>query len=96
MAAYSRVQSEPTVFSHLIRRMRAVEMDRAACPSVAWCARPSTPALANTDSSMTLGADDYTGKSMRTGYAQALKDYLFTPRPSVTGRDVNIAAPISF
>ena len=92
MAVVSRAQSPPSLFSHVIKRMCTVEMDRAACTSGL-----ATHSLPKSESGTKRGADDViTGKSTRTGYAKALKDYLFMPRTSVSGRDVNITAPISF
>lgn len=96
MAAYSRAQPQPSIFSHVIKRMRSVDMDRGACTSGGWCSVPASRPLTKSDSSNQRGADDATSKSAATGYAQALKDYLFVPRTNVSGRDVNIAAPISF
>ncbi|KAK2174974.1 hypothetical protein NP493_761g01001 [Ridgeia piscesae] len=91
MAVVSRAQSPPSLFSHVIKRMCTVEMDRAACTSGL-----ESHSLPKSKSGNKRGADDVTVKSTRTGYAQALKDYLLMPRTTVSGRDVNITAPISF
>lgn len=76
--------------------MCTVEMERGAYTSGSCCDGPKTQSLSKSESVRKRGTDDVSGKSTRTGYAQALKDYLFVPRTCVSGRDVNIVAPISF